>query len=94
MDNYVDFFSTMEEFKKDNPTFAKQAERAKEYLKDSYPNASEYDFLVIEVEGYNCVVVRLDDDLPYRVGEIIAPFDENKIYPRQELITKFAFKRY
>lgn len=94
MENYIDYITTVEEFKTNNPTFAKQAERAKEYLKERYGQADEDDFIVIEVEGYNCVAVRLDDDLPYRVGEIIAPFDENRIYPRQELITKFAFKKY
>ncbi len=94
MDNYIDFITTVEEFKNDNPKCAKQAERAKEYLKERYSEADENDFIVIEVESFNCVAVLLDDEVPYRVGEYVAPFDENRIYPRQELITKFAFKRY
>lgn len=94
MENYIDYITTVEEFKHDCPKFAQQAERAKEYLKERYSQADEDDFIVIEVEGYKCVAVLLDDFAPYRASEIIAPFDENKIYPRQELITKFAFKRY
>ena len=94
MENYIDDITTVEEFKNDNPTFAKQADRAKAYLQEHYCGADEDDFVVIEVEGYNCVAVLLDDTVPYRLGEVIAPFDKEKIYPRQILITKYGFKRY
>lgn len=94
MENYIDYITTVEEFKNDCPKLAKQAERAKEYLQEYCLGADEDEFVVIEVEGYKCIAVLLDDTLPYRLGEMIAPFDENKIYPRQGLITKYAFKRY
>lgn len=94
MENYIDEITTVEQFKLDNPKLADQAQKAKNYLKERYVNADEDDFIVIEVESYKCVAVLLDDFVPYRVGEIIQPFDENRIYPIQGLETKFAFKRY
>lgn len=94
MENYIDDITTVEEFKIDNPKFAKQADRAKAYLQENYLEADEDDFVVIKVEGYNCIAVLIDDTLPYRLGEVIAPFDEERIYPRQTLITKYGFKRY
>ena len=94
LNNYVEAITTVEEFKHEYPELAEQAEKAKSNLKSYYPNADEDDYIVIEVESYNCIAVKLDNELPYTVGEIIAPFDKNRTYPRQELITKFAFKRY
>lgn len=94
LNNYIEAITTVEEFKHDYPELAGQAEKAKEYLKGRYPNADEDDFIVITVESYKCVAVILDNFLPYTVGEIIAPFDKNRIYPIQGLVTVFAFKRY
>lgn len=94
LNNYVEAVTTVEQFKTEYPKLAEQAQRAKDYLKGRYEQANEDDYIVIEVEGYNCVAVILDDCLPYTVGELIAPFDENRIYPLQGLVTKFAFKRY
>ena len=37
------------------------------------------------------VAVNLDCFLPYTVGETIAPFDKDRIYPLQGLVTEFAF---
>ena len=28
------------------------------------------------------------------LGEMIAPFDKDRVYPLQELVTQYAFKRY
>ncbi len=94
LNNYVEAITTVKEFKHDYPELAEQAERAKANLRSYYPHANESDYIVIEVESYKCVAVILDNDLPYTVGEIIAPFDKNRIYPIQGLVTKFAFKRY
>lgn len=92
--NYIDAITTVEEFKNECPKLAEKAEFAKEYLKGFYGQADRDDFIVIEVEGYKCVAVIVDDGLPYEIGEQIAPFDENRTYPLQGLETKFAFKRY
>lgn len=94
LDNYIDAVTTMEEFKHEYPELAAQAEKAKEYLKGRYLEADENDFTVIEVESYKCIAVIVSYGLPFTLGETVAPFDENKIYPLQGLVTKFTFKRY
>ena len=91
MKNYLDEIYTVSEFKRDNLTLAEKAEQALHYLKGYYPNGSE--FVVIEVEGYNCVACLCDEFYPYELGKTIAPFDENQIYPVQGLVTKYAFQR-
>ena len=92
MKNYIFDLYTVSEFKRDNTALAEKAEQALQYLKGYYPNGSE--FVVIEVEGYNCIAYLTDEFSPYTLGEMIAPFDENRIYPLQGLITQYAFKRY
>lgn len=94
MKNYLDEIYTVKEFTRDNPSLAHNAQRAKDYLKECYPKASEDDFVIIEVEGYKCVACLKDNFAPYELANVIAPFDENIMYPRQELITKYAFKTY
>ena len=91
MKNYLDEIYTVSEFKRDNPTLTEKAEQALHYLKGYYPGGSE--FVVIEVEGYNCVACLRDEFYPYELGKTIAPFDENQIYPVQGLVTKYAFQR-
>ena len=91
MKNYLDEIYTLSEFKRDNPALVQKAEQALQYLKGYYPNASE--FVVIEVEGYNCVACLRDEFYPYELGSSVAPFDENQIYPVQGLTTKYAFQR-
>lgn len=94
MKNYLDEVYTVKEFARDNPALAANAQRAKDYLKECYPKASEDDFVIIEVEGYKCVACLKDDFAPYELATAVAPFDKDKIYPRQELITKYAFRIY
>ena len=91
MKNYLDEIYTLSEFKRDNPALVQKAEQALQYLKGYYPNGSE--FVVIEVEGYNCVACLRDEFYPYELGASAAPFDENQIYPVQGLTTKYAFQR-
>lgn len=94
MKNYLDEAYTVKEFARCNPALAANAQRAKEYLKEQYPLAPEEDFVVIEVEGYRCVAYLKDEFAPYELANTIAPFDENTIYPRQELVTKYAFRNH
>ena len=94
MENYIDEITTVEEFKRECPELAEMADRAKRHLSGEYMQADEDDFIVIEVEGYKCVAVKLDCFLPYTVSETIAPFDKDRIYPLQGLVTEFAFKRF
>ena len=94
MKNYLDEIYTVSEFQRDHPALAEKAERAMQYLKDYCPNSEDATFVIIEVEGYKCVAFLLDDFSPYVLSDMIAPFDESKIYPLQGLVTQFAFKRY
>ena len=91
MKNYLDEIYTLSEFKRDNHALAEKAEQALQYLKGHYPNGKI--FVVIEVEGYNCVACLRDEFYPYELGMSVAPFDENQIYPVQGLTTKYAFQR-
>ena len=65
-----------------------------QYLKGYCPGSEDATFVIIEVEGYKCIAYLTDEFSPYTLGEMIAPFDENKIYPLQGLVTLHAFKRY
>ena len=94
MKNYLDEIYTVSEFQHDHPALAEKAERALNYLKGYCPGNKDATFVIIEVEGYKCVAYLTDEFSPYTLGEMIAPFDENKIYPLQGLVTQFAFKQY
>ena len=94
MKNYLDEIYTVSEFKRDNPALAEQAERAMQYLKGHCLNSKETTFVVIIVEGYKCVAYLTDEFAPYEVSEMIVPFDKDRIYPLQGLVTEYAFKRY
>ena len=94
MKSYLDEIYTVKEFQRDNPALAEQAERALNYLKGYCPNSEDETFVIIEVEGYKCVAYLTDDFSPYTLGEMITPFDKDRIYPLQGLVTQFAFKRY
>ena len=94
MKNYIDEIYSVSEFMRDNPAFANQAENALQYLKGHCPNSESTIFVVIEVENYNCVAYLADEFAPYTLAEMIAPFDKDRIYPLQGLVTKYAFKRY
>ena len=94
MKNHLDEIYTVSEFQRDNPALAEKAERALNYLKGYCLGSKDATFVIIEVEGYKCVAYLTDEFSPYTLGEMIAPFDENKIYPLQGLVTLYAFKRY
>lgn len=94
MKNYLDEIYTVSEFQRDHPALAEKAERALNYLKGYCPGSEDATFVIIEVEGYKCVAYLTDEFSPYTLGEMIAPFDKERIYPLQGLVTQFSFKRY
>ena len=94
MKSYLDEIYTVKEFQCDNPVLAGQAERALNYLKGYCLNSENKTFVVIEVEGYKCVAFLTDEFAPYVLSDTIAPFDKERIYPLQGLVTQYAFKRY
>ena len=94
MKNYLDEIYTVSEFQRDHPALAEKAKRALNYLKDYCLNSEGATFVIIEVEGYKCVAYLTDEFSPYTLGEMIAPFDKERIYPLQGLVTQFSFRRY
>ena len=94
MKNYIFDLYTLSEFKRNNPTLAEKAEQALQYLKGYCQNRETATFVVIEVEGYKCVAYLLDEFHPYTLASSIAPFDKDRLYPLQGLITQYTFKRY
>lgn len=94
MKSYMDEIYIVKQFKQDEPALTKQAERALDYLKSYCPNSEDKTFVIIEVEGYKCVAYLTDEFSPYVLGEMIAPFDKDRIYPLQGLVTQYTFKRY
>ena len=94
MTNYLDEIYTVSEFKRDNPALAVHAEKALLYLKGYLQSNENTKFVVIEVEGYNCIAYLTDEFSPYVLGKHIAPFDKDRIYPLQGLVTVYAFQRY
>ena len=94
MKNYIDEIYSIEQFKRDNSALAEQANRALQYLKEHINHSKDTTFVVIEVESYKCVAYLIDEFSPYVLGEHIAPFDKDRIYPLQGLVTNYAFKRY
>ena len=94
MKNYLDEIYTVSEFQRDHPALAEKAERARNYLKGYCPNSEDATFVIIEVEGYKCVAYLTDEFAPYVLSDMVAPFDRERIYPLQGLVTQYAFRRY
>ena len=94
MKSYLDEIYTVKEFQRDNPALTEQAKRALNYLKGYCPNCEDKTFVVIEVEGYKCVAYLTDEFAPYVLSDMVAPFDRERIYPLQGLVTQYAFRRY
>ncbi len=74
-----------------------QMERALEYARGNVTGGydkDEDDFIVIRVEGYDCIALITDEFTPIEIAERIFPFDEERIYPMQGVETVVQFKRY
>ena len=95
MKHYLDEIYTVSQFKENRPELAEMAERAVRYLKGYIPleHFKKSTYISIEVDTYLCVATTTSKEAPYELSEFIAPFDKDKVYPIQELITQFAFKR-
>jgi hypothetical protein len=66
---------------------------AKKNLTDGWQK-QEDDFIVIRVEGYHAIALVTDEFLPIEICTRIFPYDENQIYPMQEVEAVPQFKRY
>lgn len=80
-----------------NSELSAKMEEALDYAKGhayKSPTIEDDDFIVIKVEGYRCIALVTDEFEPKEVAERIFPFDENRIYPMQEVEVVPQFKRY
>ena len=96
MKNYLDEIYTVSQFKENRPELAEMAERAVRYLKGYIPleHFKTSTYIIIEVDTYLCVATTTSKEAPYELYKFIAPFDKDKIYPLQEILTQFTFKQY
>ena len=67
-------------------------ERAYNYARDFFPNAEPDDFVIIIVEGYNCITVITDERAPKEIADEVVPFDDKKVYPLQGIKQEVTFK--
>lgn len=94
MKNYLDNIYTVSQFKNDHPDLAEQAEKARNVLAYFVQSDDQDNYVIIEVEGYKCVAFVAKTDYLYELAETIVPFDKDRVYPIQGLVTKYLFKRY
>ena len=76
-----------------NTAKGQNGQRALENAMVHYQDDRKRRFVVINVEGYDCIAHTANDagDL---LDMIIFPYDENRIYPIQCLEVKYIFKLY
>ena len=67
-------------------------ERAYNYARGFFPKAEKDDFIIIIVEGYNCITIITNEWQPIEIAEEVVPFDENKVYPLQGIKQEVSFK--
>ena len=89
---------------KDYNTLATEISISKERRADTIKRAFKYaksrftrilnidDFIVINVEGYDCIAYVIDEFNPIEIHPEIYPFDEFNVYPAQELQMKYQFR--
>ena len=94
MKNYLDNIYIISQFKNDHPALAEQAEKARNVLAHFVQSDDQDNYVIIEVEGYKCVAFVAKTAYPYELAETIVPFDKDRVYPIQGLVTRYLFKRY
>ena len=68
--------------------------RALENAMSHFQDSRKRRFVIINVEGYDCIAHTANEAYPEILDKIIFPYDENKIYPIQALELKYNFKLY
>lgn len=94
MKNYLDNIYTVSQFKNDHPDLEEQAEKARNALAYFVQSDDKDNYVIIEVEGYKCMAFVAKTAHPYELAETIVPFDKDRVYPIQGLVTRYLFKRY
>ena len=74
-----------------------QIKKALDYAKgnvtDGYAKEDD-EFIVITVEGYKCIALVTSEWNPIEICERVFPFDDERIYPMQEIEMTVNFKQY
>jgi len=52
------------------------------------------DFVVIRVNGFNCIALVTNEFTPIEICPLVFPYDENKTYPMQEIEQRICFKTH
>lgn len=73
-------------------TMKRALDYAKSNLTDGF-SKEEDDFIIIRVEGYNAIALITDEFTPIEICSRIFPYDENRVYPMQEVEIVPQFKR-
>ena len=71
--------------------------RALEYARNNLTDGwqkDEDEFIIITVEGYSGVALITNEWEPIEICDRVFPFDENRIYPMQEIEQKIYFKTF
>ena len=71
----------------------KALDYAKRNVTDGYAKEDD-EFIVITVEGYKCIALITDEWNPIEICERVFPFDDERIYPMQEIEMTVNFKQY
>lgn len=85
----VEYFTVKEEYQK-------VLREALDKLKAIYNGLKDIgDVMIIVVEGYDCLCYISDNYLPVEIYPTVVPFsyEENKVFPEQDIIQEFCFKR-
>ena len=77
-----------------NTAKGKNGCRALENAMLHYQDDRKRRFVIINVEGYDCIAHTANEYYPEILDEIIFPYVENRIYPIQALELKYNFKLY
>lgn len=49
------------------------------------------DFIVIRVQGYNCLALVTDEFEPIEIADMVFPFDATRTYPMQRIKQEITF---
>lgn len=74
-------------------TINRALEYAKSNLTDGWKKLDD-DFIIINVEGYACIALVTSEWEPIEICDRVFPFDNERIYPMQEIEQKVYFKTF
>lgn len=92
MRNYIDDCYSIEHYRIYNPEEAvSRMELALKQLQMIYRGHDESEFGIVEVDGYECVALIVDEFTPMVIADTVAPFDMARNYPIQHIKARLCF---